>query len=44
MLQTNFQGHRVFGSREEDFLSFFSIYDHGGHIGHATWTIWTNFH
>ena len=39
MLYTSFQGHRLFGSREEDFLKVFTIYGHGGHIGHVTWTI-----
>ena len=32
MLHTNFQGHRPFGSREDDFLKVFTIY--GGHLGH----------
>ena len=40
MLHTNFQGHQLFGSREEDFLKVFTIHGHGGHIGHVTWTIW----
>ena len=39
MLHTKFQGHRLFGSREEDFLKVFTIYWHGGHFGHVTWTI-----
>ena len=34
MLHTNFQSHRPFGSVEEDFLNFFTIYGHGGHLGH----------
>ena len=33
MLHTRFQGHRSIGSREEDFLRFFTIYGHGGHLG-----------
>ena len=38
MLHTNFQGHRPFGSREEDFLRFlpYTLYGHGDHIGHVT--------
>ena len=41
MLHSKFQGHRPFGSEEEDFLRF-SIFN-GGHLGHVTWTVWTNF-
>ena len=40
MLHTKFQGHRPFGSREEDSLRF---YGHGGHLGHVIRTVWTNF-
>ena len=36
MLHTNFQGHRLFGSREEDYLTRYGR-------GYVTWTIWTNF-
>ena len=36
MLHNKFQGHWPFGSREEDFLRFFTIYGHGGHLGHVT--------
>ena len=45
MLHTKFQGHRPFGSREEDFLIFkvFIIYGHGGYLGYVTRTIWENF-
>ena len=25
------------------FKGFFSIYSHGGHLGHETWTIYINF-
>ena len=25
------------------FLKVFAIYSHGGHLGHVTWTIYTNF-
>ena len=40
MLHTKFHGNRPAGSGE-DF--FFTIYGHGGHLGHVTWTIYTNF-
>ena len=43
MLHTKSQGHRPSGSGEEDFLRVFTIYGHGGHLGHVTKTIWTNF-
>ena len=43
MLHTKFQGHRPFGSREEDFLKVFTIYGHSSNLGHVTWTIWTVF-
>ena len=35
MLHTKFRGNRPAGSREEDFLTFFIIYGHGGHLGHV---------
>ena len=38
MLHTNFQGHQPFGSGE-GFFKVFTIYGHGGHHGHVTWTI-----
>ena len=41
MLHAKFQDHRTSGSGEEDFLS--TIYGHGGHLGHVTWTIYINF-
>ena len=43
MLRAKFQDHRTSGSGEEDFLRFlvlFTIYGHGGHLGHVTWTIY----
>ena len=43
MLHTKFQNHRPSGSGEEDFLKFFAIYSHCGHLGHVAWTIYTNF-
>ena len=36
MLHVKFQDHRTSGSGEEDFLRFFTIYGHGGHLGHVT--------
>ena len=39
ILHTKFQGHRPFGSGEEDFLKAFTIYGHGGHLGHVTRTV-----
>ena len=44
MLHTKFQGHQSIGSGEEDFLIFFTIYGHGGHVGRATQLICINFH
>ena len=43
-LHTKFQGHWSTGSREEDFLKIFTIYGHGGHIGHVTLRVCTNFY
>ena len=28
---------------EENILKVFTIYGRGGHLGHVTWTIYTNF-
>ena len=36
MLHTKFRGNRPAGSREEDFYRVFTIYGHGGHLGHVT--------
>ena len=35
MLHTKFHGNRPAGS-VEDFLRVFTIYGHGGHLGHVT--------
>ena len=43
MLPTKFQGHQSIGS-EEDFSRVFTIYGHGGHVGHLTQLICINFH
>ena len=42
MLHAKFQDHRTSGSGE-DFLKVFTIYGHGGNLGHVTWTIYINF-
>ena len=36
MLHTKFRENRPAGSGEEDFLNVFTIYGHGGHLGHVT--------
>ena len=33
MLHIKFQGNRLIGSEEEDFLKVFTIYERGGHVG-----------
>ena len=43
MLHTKFQGHRSIGSGE-DFFKVFTIYGHGGHVGHVTLLICISFH
>ena len=43
MLHAKFQDHRTSGSGEERFFKVFTIYGHGGHLGHVTWTIYPNF-
>ena len=42
MLYAKFQDHRTSGSGEEYFFKVFTIYGHGGHLGHVTWTIYIN--
>ena len=39
MLYTKFQDHPAIGSGEEDFFKVFTIYEHGGHLGHVTRTV-----
>ena len=36
MLHTKSQGHQPSGSGEEKILNGFTIYGHGGHLGHMT--------
>ena len=43
MLHTKFRENWSTGSGEEDFLKVFTIYGHGGHLGHVSWTIYANF-
>ena len=43
MLHAKICGNRFTGSGGEDFLKAFTIYGRGGHLGHATWTIYANF-
>ena len=43
MLHVKFQDHRTSGCGEEDFSKVCTIYGHGGHLGHVTWTIYIYF-
>ena len=43
MLHAKLQEHRTSGFGEEDFFKVFTIYGHGGHLRHVTWTIYINF-
>ena len=36
MLHAMFQDHRTFGSGERRSSKVFTIYGHGGHLGHVT--------
>ena len=42
MLHTKFRGNWPAGSGVEDFRRVFTIYGHGGHLGHVTSIISTN--
>ena len=44
MLHTKFRGNRPAGSGEEDFLRVFTIYGHGGHLGHVISILLSYFH
>ena len=44
MLHTKSRGNRLTGSGEEDFYRDFTIYGHGGHLGHVTSIMSPNFH
>ena len=40
MLHAKFQDPRPLGSEAEDFYKVFTIYGHGGHLGHVIWIIY----
>ena len=44
MLHTKFGENRLAGSGEEYFQRVFTIYRHGGHLGHLTSIMSSNFH
>ena len=44
MQHTKIRENRPAGSGEEDFLRVFTIYGHGGHLGHVTRIMLINFH
>ena len=44
MLHTKFCGNRPAGSGKEDFKKVFTIYGHGGHLGHVTSIMSSDFH
>ena len=44
MLHTKFRGNRPAGSGEVDFLRVFTIYGHGGDLGHVTSIMSSDFH
>ena len=44
MLHTKFRGNQPAGSGVEDFLRVFSIYGRGGHLGHVTSIMSSDFH
>ena len=44
MLHAKFRGNRPAGSGEEDFWRDFTIYGHGGHLGHVTSIVSSDFY
>ena len=44
MLHTKFRGNRPASSGEEDFKRVFTIFGHGGHLGHGTSIMSSDFH
>ena len=44
MLHTKFRGNRPAGYGEKDFWRVFTIYGHGGHLGHVTSIMSSDFH
>ena len=43
-MHTKLRGNRPTGSGEEDFLRVFTIYERGGHLGHVTSIMSSDFH
>ena len=43
-LHNKFCGNGPAGSKEEDFLRVLTIYGHGGHLGHVTSIMSSDFH
>ena len=43
LLYAKFHDHMTISSVGEDFESFFTINEHGSHLGHVTHTIYINF-
>ena len=44
MLHTKFRGNQPASSGEKDFWRVFTIYGHGGHLGHVTSIMSSDFH
>ena len=44
IIHTKFRENRPAGSGEEDFRRVFTIYGHGGHLGHVTSIMSSDFH
>ena len=44
MLHTKFRENQPVGSGKEDFQRVFTIYWHGGHLGHVTSIMSSDFH
>ena len=44
MIHTKFGGNRPAGSGEEEFYRVFTIYGRGGHLGHVTSIMSSDFH
>ena len=44
MLHTKFPGNRPTGSGEKGFKRVSTIYEHGGHLGHVTKVMLSDFH
>ena len=43
LLNAKFHDHTTISSVGEESLKVFTIYEHGGHLGHVTCTIYINF-